>query len=343
MATRSPSTGSTWPCREAPCSACSGPTAPARRPRSGSSPRCSRPTRAGRRSPASTSLRDPARSAGAIGLSGQYAAVDEYLTGYENLDMVGRLYHLGRAPVRGPRPRAARAVRPRPTPATGRSKTYSGGMRRRLDLAGALVADPPVLFLDEPTTGLDPRSRNDMWDVIAELVARRHHAAADHAVPRGGRPAGRPHRRDRPRPGRSPRAPPTSSRPRSAASGSSSWSPMPRGLDRGRASLLAEVGDGAGRASTRTPGAGRRRSTGGAAALIEVAAPARRGRRSPSHDVGAAPADARRRLPHPDRARRADGGRPRSAVAADDRREPQRERPRERPVSDASRSSPSAT
>jgi ABC-2 type transport system ATP-binding protein len=105
-----------------------------------------------------------------IGLSGQYAAVDEYLTGYENLDMIGRLYHLGR---RRSRERARQLLAQfdledagdRPT------KTYSGGMRRRLDLAGALVADPPVLFLDEPTTGLDPRSRTDMWEVIHGLVA----------------------------------------------------------------------------------------------------------------------------------------------------------------------------
>ena len=104
-----------------------------------------------------------------IGLSGQYAAVDEYLTGFENLDMVGRLYGLrGRAS----RERARELLeRFRLDEAADRPvKGYSGGMRRRLDLAGALVAQPPVLFLDEPTTGLDPRSRNDMWDVIVELV-----------------------------------------------------------------------------------------------------------------------------------------------------------------------------
>ncbi|MDT4912989.1 MAG: type transport system ATP-binding protein [Pseudonocardiales bacterium] len=104
-----------------------------------------------------------------IGLSGQYAAVDEYLTGYENLDMIGRLYGLGRtrAKVR------ARELLERFTLSDAGDrpvKTYSGGMRRRLDLAGALVAAPPVLFLDEPTTGLDPRSRTDMWEVIVELV-----------------------------------------------------------------------------------------------------------------------------------------------------------------------------
>ncbi|HEX3004424.1 MAG TPA: ATP-binding cassette domain-containing protein [Angustibacter sp.] len=115
-------------------------------------------------------LADPAEARRRIGLSGQYAAVDEYLTGFENLDMVGRLYHLGRKASRG---RARELLeRFRLDEAADRPvKTYSGGMRRRLDLAGALVADPSVLFLDEPTTGLDPRSRSDMWEVIKELVA----------------------------------------------------------------------------------------------------------------------------------------------------------------------------
>jgi ABC-2 type transport system ATP-binding protein len=105
-----------------------------------------------------------------IGVSGQYAAVDEYLTGFENLEMIGRLYHLGR------RQSAARARELladfRLEDAADRpSKTYSGGMQRRLDLAGALVARPPVLFLDEPTTGLDPRSRTEMWEILQELVS----------------------------------------------------------------------------------------------------------------------------------------------------------------------------
>jgi ABC-2 type transport system ATP-binding protein len=106
-----------------------------------------------------------------IGLSGQYAAVDEHLTGFENLEMIGRLYHLGRGPSRA----RARELLDRfdLTDAADRPvKTYSGGMRRRLDLAGALVAEPPVLFLDEPTTGLDPRSRTELWGVIRELLAR---------------------------------------------------------------------------------------------------------------------------------------------------------------------------
>jgi ABC-2 type transport system ATP-binding protein len=105
-----------------------------------------------------------------IGLSGQYAAVDEYLSGFENLDMIGRLYHLGRARSRE-RARELLARFRLEDAADRPAKTYSGGMRRRLDLAGALVADPPVLFLDEPTTGLDPRSRSEMWEVIQTLVA----------------------------------------------------------------------------------------------------------------------------------------------------------------------------
>jgi ABC-2 type transport system ATP-binding protein len=104
-----------------------------------------------------------------IGLSGQTAAVDEHLTGFENLDMVGRLYHLGRDRSRA----RARELLDRfeLSDAGDRpAKTYSGGMRRRLDLAAALVAAPEVIFLDEPTTGLDPRSRAQMWDTITELV-----------------------------------------------------------------------------------------------------------------------------------------------------------------------------
>jgi ABC-2 type transport system ATP-binding protein len=104
-----------------------------------------------------------------IGLSGQTAAVDEYLTGFENLDMVGRLYHLGRERSRA---RATELLErfDLDEAANRPAKTYSGGMRRRLDLAAALVAEPDVLFLDEPTTGLDPRSRVQMWETIQELA-----------------------------------------------------------------------------------------------------------------------------------------------------------------------------
>jgi ABC-2 type transport system ATP-binding protein len=115
-------------------------------------------------------VRDAAKVREHIGLAGQYAAVDENLTGFENLDMVGRLYHLG-----GGRPRErARELLSSfdlSDAADRLVRTYSGGMRRRLDLAAALVARPPVLFLDEPTTGLDIRSRIGLWDAIEALVS----------------------------------------------------------------------------------------------------------------------------------------------------------------------------
>jgi ABC-2 type transport system ATP-binding protein len=113
---------------------------------------------------------DARRLRSLIGLSGQYAAVDEHLTGFENLDMVGRLYGFTSKASRS-RARELLARFDLEDAADRPVKGYSGGMRRRLDLAGALVAQPPVLFLDEPTTGLDPRSRLDVWDLISELVA----------------------------------------------------------------------------------------------------------------------------------------------------------------------------
>jgi ABC-2 type transport system ATP-binding protein len=113
---------------------------------------------------------DAAELRSRIGLAGQYAAVDDNLTGVENLVMVGRLYGIRR---RDARKRAHELLdRFDLTDAGDRiAKTYSGGMRRRLDLAAAIVAQPPVLFLDEPTTGLDPRSRIDLWATIEDLVA----------------------------------------------------------------------------------------------------------------------------------------------------------------------------
>jgi ABC-2 type transport system ATP-binding protein len=115
-------------------------------------------------------VRDAERLRHEIGLAGQNAAVDENLTGHENLVMVGRLYHLSAAEAK----RRAEAVLERfeLTDAANRTaKTYSGGMRRRLDLGASLVGRPKVLFLDEPTTGLDPKGRLEMWDVIRELVS----------------------------------------------------------------------------------------------------------------------------------------------------------------------------
>lgn len=115
-------------------------------------------------------LKHPAQVRSLIGLTGQYAAVDEILTGKENLVMFGQLYRLTHKSA------VARAdellERFNLTDAANRTlKTYSGGMRRRLDLASSLIVSPPVLFLDEPTTGLDPSSRNDMWSVIEDLVS----------------------------------------------------------------------------------------------------------------------------------------------------------------------------
>jgi ABC-2 type transport system ATP-binding protein len=106
-----------------------------------------------------------------IGVSGQYAAVDENLTGFENLDMVGRLYHLSPAQSKA---RARELIEMFDLVEAGDRvvKGFSGGMRRRIDLAGALVVNPPVLFLDEPTTGLDPRSRLALWAVIKTLVGQ---------------------------------------------------------------------------------------------------------------------------------------------------------------------------
>ncbi|MGW0499111.1 ATP-binding cassette domain-containing protein [Streptomyces sp. NPDC003007] len=115
-------------------------------------------------------LKEPDAVRRSIGLSGQFAAVDEYLTGRENLQMVGRLYQMR---AKAAKERAAELLEQfhladaadRPT------KTYSGGMRRRLDLAAALVVSPPVMFMDEPTTGLDPRNRQQLWEVIKQLVS----------------------------------------------------------------------------------------------------------------------------------------------------------------------------
>ena len=115
-------------------------------------------------------VKDAAELRSQIGLAGQYAAVDENLTGRENLDMVGRLYHLGK-PVSAERATELLETFDLTDAGDRLVRTYSGGMRRRLDLAAALVAKPPVVFLDEPTTGLDPVSRLGLWETIEERVA----------------------------------------------------------------------------------------------------------------------------------------------------------------------------
>ncbi len=104
-----------------------------------------------------------------IGLTGQYAAIDEYLTGRENLQMMGRLYHLSKVDTQKRTEELLKQF-DLVDAADRATKTYSGGMRRRLDLAASLIATPPIIFLDEPTTGLDPRSRLAMWAIIKDLV-----------------------------------------------------------------------------------------------------------------------------------------------------------------------------
>jgi len=114
-------------------------------------------------------VKHPEKVREVIGLSGQYAAVDEILTGWDNLVMFGRLYHLSKSAAIA---RAEELLERFSLTESARRpiKTYSGGMRRRLDLAASLIVQPKVLFLDEPTTGLDPRGRQEMWEVIEELV-----------------------------------------------------------------------------------------------------------------------------------------------------------------------------
>ena len=116
-------------------------------------------------------VRDASSVRKVIGLTGQNTAIDDNLTGRENVEMVGRLYHLSKAMTRR---RASRLLQlfGLTDAANRRVKTYSGGMRRRLDLAASLVARPPILLLDEPTTGLDPRSRLELWDIITRLVKK---------------------------------------------------------------------------------------------------------------------------------------------------------------------------
>lgn len=113
--------------------------------------------------------KDAAEVRASIGLTGQYSAVDEYLTGQENLELIGRLYRLGKADAKE---RATELIEQfELVDAANRPvKTYSGGMKRRLDLAMSLIANPPIIFLDEPTTGLDPRSRITMWTMIKKLA-----------------------------------------------------------------------------------------------------------------------------------------------------------------------------
>ena len=185
--------------RRAASSGCSDRTARARRPWCGCLPPCSR------RTPGAPGLR-PRRGATMppavrelLGLTGQFAAVDEMLTGRENLEMFGRLFDLSRQRARRARPNCWSASTWPMPPTAGAGRTPAacadGSTSPR-----ACSTRPRVLFLDEPTTGLDPRSRNEIWSIVRELVARGDDAPPHHPVPRGGRSARRPHRGDRPRP-----------------------------------------------------------------------------------------------------------------------------------------------
>lgn len=114
-------------------------------------------------------LKEGAKVRASIGLTGQFAAVDEYLTGKENIEIIGKLYHMPKNQI-GKRTQELLQKLDLVDAADRPAKTYSGGMKRRLDLAMSLVAQPPIIFLDEPTTGLDPRSRQDLWRMIKQLA-----------------------------------------------------------------------------------------------------------------------------------------------------------------------------
>jgi len=114
-------------------------------------------------------FKEPHKVQSIIGLAGQYAAIDGLLTGLENLEMIGRLYHIGKKAAVA-RAKELIEIFDLVEAAHRPAKTYSGGMRRRLDLAASILVSPPILFLDEPTTGLDPVSRNTMWEIIRDLV-----------------------------------------------------------------------------------------------------------------------------------------------------------------------------
>jgi ABC-2 type transport system ATP-binding protein len=144
-------------------------------------------------------LAEPTRARAHIGLAGQFAAVDEYQTGRENVEMVGRLYGLSAAESRRRTTDVLERIELTDAGAR-RVGTYSVGMRRRLDLAASLVGRPEVMFLDEPTTGIDPRNRAELWELIEDLVAGGTTVLLTTQYLEGSRPPGRPDRGDRPRP-----------------------------------------------------------------------------------------------------------------------------------------------
>ena len=203
--------------RAAPSTACSAPTAPARRRRSACSRRCCAPTPAAPACSATTSSPRPTRCAALVSLTGQLASVDEDLTGRENLILLGAPARLPAGAGQGAGRRAARGVRARGGRRAGSSSTTPAACAGGSTSPRASSSRRELMFLDEPTTGLDPRSRNQVWDIVRALVAAGHDGAAVHAVPRRGRPARRPDRRHRPRQGDRRGHAGASSRRRSAA------------------------------------------------------------------------------------------------------------------------------
>ena len=150
---------------------------------------------------------DPAGVRRSIMLTGQHVALDDMLTGRENLVMFGRLQGLKKTVAKGRAQELLEQFDLEDAADRGVGN-YSGGMKRRIDIACGLVVRPEVVFLDEPTTGLDPRSRQAIWELVTDFKDGGHRDVADHAVSRGGRRAERPDHRDRPGHHRSPRAPP---------------------------------------------------------------------------------------------------------------------------------------
>ena len=252
--------------------------------------------------------REPDAVRAVIGLTGQFSAVDGLFTGEENLRLMADLRHLGK---REGRRRVAELLERFDLVDAAKKPvaTYSGGMRRRLDLAMTLVGDPRIIFLDEPTAGLDPRSRRVMWQIDPRPRRRRRHDLPDDAVPRGGGSARRPDRASSTTGGSSPRARPTSSSGscRAATSGS-------RSRDAAELERAARTFDGASRddeaLTLQVP------SDGGVALAAGPARPARRRLDRRRRAVRRDPRS-RRRLPVAHRRPRArEGDRPMTALPA---------------------------
>ena len=258
--------------------------------------------------------------------------MDSLLTGRENLVMIGELAPPGRRVARRRAPTSCWSSSTLADAGGRLAKTYSGGMRRRLDLAATLVARPEILFLDEPTTGLDPRARIELWDVLESLVRRGRDDPADHPVPRGGRPPRRRHRRRRPRPGDRARRLPRAEAPGRRRAGL---------RDRRRPGATSTPSPATSRASpAASPGVDARGAPGAGAQRRRPARrlpPRRRAgrRRDRGRRPRPAPADARRRLPHAHRRAASPTSRrwrmaPMSVAIRTARRAPRRQRRRRR-------------